>query len=75
MHSVRATWKLITTHARRRQIRRQARSLSCRQQPIELEIGAVGHPMYSDGWIVTNLPELDALDEQPIPPPRARLAR
>ena len=31
---------------------------------MRLEIGASGHPVYSDGWIVTNLPELDALDER-----------
>jgi|GEM_PF-6387158 len=55
---------LITTHVRCREIKRQARLLALRHQPTSLEIGAAGHPVYSDGWIVTNLPELDALDER-----------
>lgn len=64
MQRGRGVRELISTHMRRREIKRRARLLALQHQPIKLEIGAVGHPVHSDGWIVTNLPELDGLDER-----------
>lgn len=64
MQSGRGVRALISTHMRRREIKRQARLLALHHQPIQLEIGAAGHPVHSDGWIVSDLPEFDALDER-----------
>ena len=61
LHKVR---RRVNIRNLRRQIKRQARLLARQRLPVKLEIGAAVHSVDSAGWIATNLPELNALDER-----------
>lgn len=54
----------IRLRLQRRAIRVAAQRCIHSHRPLKIEIGSIGHPVHSGDWIVTNLPEFDALDER-----------